>query len=399
MFVAGLSGESALLRDELLQHPERAAGVEFTCVQLPGIDRTDYLAIHPESRTRAFFMTPATRGGIAEGRAALHPLDYTGIARHLVDAAPFDCAIAQFTPPDENGWCTPGLSADFTPLVWQRAKRRIGHLNPGLPRLSGSFRVHVSEFDAVVECVAPALSVEFAPSSGVNKEIAVHAASLIRDGDTLQFGIGSVIPEVAGALHSHQGLRIHSGMVSSFLEPMWESGALARDAQIVSGVVFGDAAFHDYVRSLGRVHLDDVRITHGIDVVSKIERFVGINSAVEVDLFGQVNSERSDGTIQAGAGGLPAYAQASQLAPGGRLLICLAATARRGEVSRIVPSLGANSVCTVPRHLADAVVTEFGVAELRGLSMAERPEALIAIAHPDHRERLASAWDEMRQRL
>ena len=399
VFVAGLSGESALLREELLQYPDRAAGVEFTSVQLAGIDRTDYLAIHPESRSCAFFMTPATRAGIAEGRAALHPLDYTGIARHLIDATPFDCAIAQFTPPDEGGWCCPGLSADFTPLVWRRAKRRIGHLNPGLARLSSGFRVHVSEFDAVIECAAPALSVESPPSGAVNREIAMHAASLVRDGDTLQFGIGAVVPEVARALHSHRRLRIHSGMVSSFLETMWESGALERDSQVITGVVFGDAAFYDYVGRLGRVHLEDVRVTHGLDMLSKIERFVGINSAVEVDLFGQVNSERSNGIIQAGAGGLPAYAQASQLAPGGRLLICLAATARRGEVSRIVPSLGGNAVCTIPRHLADAIVTEFGVAELRGLSMTERPQALIAIAHPDHREHLALAWEEMRRRL
>ena len=399
VFVAGLSGESALLRDELRSNPERADGVEFASVQLPGIDRTDYLSIHPESRTRAFFMTPATRAGIAQGRAQLQPLDYSGIARYLRDADPFDAVIAQFAPPDAEGWCAPGVSVDFVPLVWRNARRRIAHLNPALPRLSSSFRVHVSEFDAMVECEAAVLEVPSAPSPAVYQAVARHAAALVHDGDSLQFGIGSVIPEVARALQSHRRLRIHSGMVSSFLEPLWESGALDRQARIVTGPVFGDAAFYDYVGRLGRVHLEDVRITHGIDVVSKITRFVGINSAMEVDFFGQVNSERSDGTIQAGAGGLPAYAQASQLAEGGRLLICLASTARGGTVSRIVPSLGANSVCTVPRHMADAVVTEFGVAELRGLAINERPAALIAVAHPDHRDRLAAAWDAMRQRL
>jgi acyl-CoA hydrolase len=399
VFAAGLTGESVLLREELLQHPERAAGVEFTSVQLAGIDGTDYLALHPESRTRAYFMTPGARAGVAQGRTLLHPLDYTGIARHLLDAMPFDSVIAEFTPPDRDGWCAPGLSADFTPLVWKRAKRRIGHINPCLPRFSSGFRVHMSEFDKVVDRDRPALHVAASPPSEVNEQIARHAANLIRDGDTLQFGLGSVMPAVGRALRSHRRLRIHSGMISSFVETMWESGALDRQARVVTGVVFGDSAFYDYLECAGCIHLEDVRITHGIDRVSRIERFVGVNSAVEVDLFGQINSERSDETIQAGAGGLPAYAQASQLAPGGRLLICLPATARGGKVSRIVPSLGTGALCTVPRHMADTVVTEFGVAELRGLAMTERPEALIAIAAPEHRGSLFAAWEAMRRRL
>jgi acyl-CoA hydrolase len=393
VFVAGLTGESALLREQLGREPNRAAGVQFTSVQLPRVDRTDLLAFHPESSTCAFFMTPQVRVGVDGGRTELLPLDYTGIARHLTDAEPFDMALGQFTPPDADGWCSPGLSVDFLPLVWQRAHRRVGHLNPRLPRLDSSFRVHVSELDAVVVAESPMFAVDMGTSGAVAAAIGGHAANLIRDGDTLQFGIGSVMPEVANALRGHRRLRIHSGMVSTWLETLWNSGSLDRDARIVTGVVFGDETFYDYVGRLGRVHLDDVRITHGLHRISQIRQFVAVNSAVEVDLFGQVNSERSDGTLQAGAGGLPAFAQASQMADGGRLLICLPSTARGGKLSRIVPSLGANSLCTVPRHQADAVVTEFGVAELRGLSMHRRAQALIAIAHPDHQEPLFTAWE------
>src|SRR5439155_198728 len=208
-----------------------AAGVEFTSVQLPGVDSTDYLAIHPESRTRAFFMTPAVRAAMVQGRSALHPLDYTGICRYLVEAEPFDIAVGQFTPPDVAGWCSPGLSP--------------------------------------------------------------------------------------------------------WLQTLWGSGSLDRDAQIVTGVVFGDASFYDYVGRLDRVRLEDVRSTHAVHSISQIPRFVAVNSAVEVDLFGQMNSERSDGSLQAGAGGLPAFAHAAQIAPQGRLLICLPATARGGKLSRI----------------------------------------------------------------
>jgi acyl-CoA hydrolase len=126
-------------------------------------------------------------------------------------------------------------------------------------------------------------------------------------------------------------------------------------------------------------------------------RFVAINAAAEVDLFGQVNGERVGGTIQAGAGGLPAFAQGALSSPGGRLLICLGATARKGSVSRIVPVLGEQSLCTLPRYLADAVVTEHGVAELRHLSLDARAEALIGIAAPEHRAALQDAWRALRK--
>jgi acyl-CoA hydrolase len=336
---------------------------------------------------------------MALGRTVLHPLDYTGICRHLVEAEPFDIAVGQFTMPDAAGWCSPGLTADFLPLVWTRANKRVGHFNTGLPRLDSSFRVHVSEFDAIVEAPTRPLTVKPSTSGTAIETIGRHAASLIQDGDTLQCGIGSVLPEVARALHGHRRLRVRSGMVSPWLQTLWESGSLDRDAQIVTGAVFGDTSFYDYVGRLGRVRLEDVRSTHAIRIISQIQRFVAVNSAVEVDLFGQVNSERSDGSLQAGAGGLPAFAQAAQPAPQGRLLICLPATARGGNLSRLVPCLDSNSLCTVPRHQADAVVTEFGVAQLRGLSVDQRSKALIAIAHPDHRAQLSSAWDEIVKRL
>jgi acyl-CoA hydrolase len=399
VFVAGLTAESALLRAALEHAPERADGVEFTSIQLPGVDHTDYLGLHPRARTQAFFMTPQARAGLATQRCTLHAMDYSGIARHLRSAAPFDCAIGQFTPPDAQGWCHPGLNADFLPLVWSRALRRVGHLNPALPRLDSPFKVHISDFDAVAHAQAPLLQIADAPVNSVGTRIGQHVAPLVQDGDTLQFGIGAVMQAVANALVDHRHLRLHTGMVSTLLRTLWDSGALDRDAPIHTGVVFGDDAFYGDIAALGRVVLHDVRFTHGAQTLAGLSRLVAINSAVEVDLFGQVNSERSDGTLQAGAGGLPAFAQASQQSADGRLLVCLPATARQGQVSRIVPSLGPRSLCTVPRYLSDAVVTEFGVAQLHGLSVQARAQALIAIAAPEHRPALAAAWDAIAAEL
>lgn len=396
VFVPAISGESALLHDALLADPERARGVHFCGVQFPGIDRTDYLALHSEARQTAFFMSPAVRAGIAQGRADLLSLDYLGIVRHLRDAPAFDLAIAQLTPPDADGYCSPGLSADFLPLVWARAKRRAAHLNPRLPRTRSSFRVHVSELDVAVEAEAPLLVYRDTHAGEVETRIGAHVAQLVHDADTLQFGIGAVPAALASALTAHRRLRFHAGMLPVALQTLWEAGAIDRDARITTGVVLGDEGLHDFAARLQPLWLTDVTQTHGAAVLAAIPRLVAINSAVEVDLFGQVNSERAGGIVQAGAGGLPAFAQGALASPGGRLLICLPATARRGAVSRIVPALDAQALCTVPRYLADAVVTEHGVAELRGLSLDARAQALIGIAAHEHRPALASAWDQIR---
>lgn len=396
VFVPTLSTESSLLLDELRADPERARGVVFTGVQFPGIDRADYLALHPEARQTAFFMTRPVRAGLLDGRAELLSLDYLGIARHLRDAAPMDLAIAHLTPPDAEGWCSPGLASDFMPLIWSRARKRIAHLNPRMPRTQGSFRVHISELDAAVEADAPLNDFIETPSGVAEALIGQHVAKLVRDGDTLQFGIGSVPLALAGALSAHRGLRFHGGLVSSALRTLWDAGALDRDAPITTGVVLGDTSFHDFVARLPPLRLVDVTKTHDPAIVAAIPRFVAINAAAEVDLFGQVNGERVGGIIQAGSGGLPAFAQGAIASPGGRLLICLGATARKGTVSRIVPVLGDQSLCTLPRYLTDAVVTEHGVAELRGLSLDARAEALIGIAAPEHRASLQEAWSAIR---
>jgi acyl-CoA hydrolase len=342
-------------------------------------------------------MTRPVRAGLLEGRAELLSLDYLGIARHLRDASPMDLAVAQLTPPDAEGWCSPGLASDFMPLIWSRARKRIAHLNPRMPRTQGSFRVHISELDAAVEADTPLNDFIESPSGEVEALIGQHVAKLVRDGDTLQFGIGSVPLALAGALSAHRGLRFHGGLVSSALQTLWEAGALDRDAPITTGVVLGDTSFHDFVARLAPLRLVDVTKTHDPAIVAAIPRFVAINAAAEVDLFGQVNGERVGGMIQAGSGGLPAFAQGAMASPGGRLLICLGATARKGTVSRIVPVLGDQGLCTLPRYLADAVVTEHGVAELRGLSLDARAEALVGIAAPEHRARLQEAWSAIRK--
>ena len=399
VWVSTMSTQSQLLRDELVEAPSRAAGVTFMGVQFPGIDSLDYLGVHPEARQIGFFMTPGLRSGMVQGRADLMPMDYLALSRHLQDMEPVDAAIAQVTTPDADGWCSPGLSADFLPLVWPRARLRLAHINPLMPRTRGSFRMHISEFDAAVEAAHPLLEFREHAVGATETTIAHHLAALVHDGDTLQFGIGGVPMAIAGSLANHRKLRIHSGMLGSAVRTLWESGALDRDARIVGGVLLGDASFHRFAAALQSLWLTDVRHTHDPEAIGRIPRFMAINGAVEVDLWGQVNAERTNGLVHAGAGGLPAFAQGAQRSAGGRLIICLPSTARKGTVSRIVPTLDAHSLCSVPRHAIDTVITEHGVAELRSLSVHARALALIRIAAPEHRELLEKAWREMSRRL
>lgn len=399
VFVPGLSGEPTLLLRELADGPERAREVRFIGVQFPGIGSANYLGLHPEVRQTAFFMSPSVRQGLHERRAELLSLDYPGIARHLAQCPAFDLAVGHFSLPDADGWCSSGVCSDFLPIAWPRAKRRVAQLNPSMPRTGGGFRVRLSELDAAIEADMPLTAFSEAAGGETELRIGRRVAELVRDGDALQLGIGAVPLALARSLTSHRGLRLHAGMVSQAARALDDAGALDPDAPITTGVALGDASLYDWAGRQSKIRFADVRRTHDPDAIAAIPRFVAINSAVEVDLFGQVNAERSNGAIQAGSGGLPAFAQGALRSPGGRLMICMAATAKGGTLSRIVPALGDQGLCTLPRHMADVFITEHGVAQVRELGLDARAEALIAIAAPEHRAALEEAWRAIRNRL
>lgn len=398
VFVAGHAGESQQLFAELAQHPDAAAGVTFIGVSFPGVGRGDYLACHPDARQVGFFMSPALRAGIAAGRAELIPLDYPGIWRHLVAMPPVDVVIAQVCAPDARGWCNASICNDFVPAVWRQARRRVLHVNPRMPPANNSFRVRLSDADLVVEAPAPLATVDSAPPGEADRRIGEAIVGLVRDGDTIELGIGGVPTAALGALAGHRRLRVHSGMVSAPVRALSEAGALEPGESVLTGMAVGDDAFYDFIARSGIARFEDASVTHDVRVMARHERFMAINSAVQVDLFGQVNSEAVDARLHAGPGGLHAFVNGALLSPRGRSLICLHATARGGSVSRIVPRLDASSVCSLPRFLADVVITEHGVADLRARSMNERAEALIAIAAPAFREELANAWAAARTR-
>ena len=399
VFIPGVSGESLAFFDVLKQNSERSAGVTFVGVHFPGINHSDYLGLHETSRQRAYFMSPAVRAALGTGRVDLVPLDYPGIVRDLERLPVIDVAIAQVSPPDEHGICGLGVSQDFLPSIWEKARLRVAHVNPRLPRTTGSFAVRASDCQLAFESDSPIPLLAEESLDETSERLAGHVAGLIDDGDTLQFGVGRLQAAILRSLANHRRLRIHSGMVSTPVSGLLDCGAIAGHGAIEAGVALGTESFYSRISGDSTFHFRPVSETHDIRRIAAIPRFCAINSAIEVDLFGQVNGEGLNGRLVAGVGGLPVFAAGAQLSRAGRSLIVLASTADKGKSSRIVCTMRQPSPVALPRHMADVVVTEFGVAHLHRLSILQRAQALIAIAGPTFRDALASQWYDLQSTL
>jgi acyl-CoA hydrolase len=344
-------------------------------------------------------MSPSVRAALHEGRVDLMPLDYPGIVRDLERTVSIDVVIAQVSPPDERGLCSLGASHDFVPSVWHRARIRVAHVNSRLPRTHGSFSIRAEEchFAFEQEADIPTLAEEAADD--VTLRHAKLVASLVKDGDTLQFGVGRLPTAILASLTNHRRLSIYSGMVSSPAARLIDSGAIEGERAIEAGVALGNPDFYARAGLDESFYFRPVCETHDVRRIATIPDFCAINSAVSVDLFGQTNAESAGGRLFAGAGGQPAFALGARLSPGGRSIIALAATAEGGKVSRITAAAPSGSLTTLPRHEADIVVTEHGIADLRARSVHERARALIDIAAPQFRESLAAEWHSLARLL
>jgi acyl-CoA hydrolase len=398
VYLPGASGEPLALRQILAAAPERCAGVRFVSCLVPGMNDFDYAALTPTTEVTSFMMPPAMRPSFEAGRMHLLPLAYSEIAEHLAERAQIDVALFHLAPPDADGLCSVGIAADFAPLVWARARRRIALINPAMPAPPRGPRLPLADADLVIELDSPVVEGGGAPDTAEANAIAERVAALIPDGAAIQFGIGGAPAAVLGQLTDRRNLVIRSGMAIDGVRTLAEAGALASGGAHVVGIAFGSADFYRYLVESDLVSFADTRITHGAAALSTVERFVSMNSALEVDLFGQANLEWRGERVVSGVGGAPDFVRAARRSPGGRSIIALASTAGGGKIPRIVPRL-ASATVSIARSDIDTVVTEFGVAELADRSLDQRAQALIAIAHPDHRDALDADWARLRARF
>ena len=394
MKVAVLGGcnEPRGIAAALHAQPEATAGVEFTVTRIPGIS-SPTLAPWAGSTVRSFFVTPEMRAGFEAGSVRFVPMQYRHIRDDLV-AAPFDLAIAQFTPPDESGECSLGIGAGFLPALLERREVPfVAEWNRALPRLPGAPTVPADRFEYVVETEVEPPTLASRPSP-VAERIGVLVAGFVRDGDCIETGVGAIPGAVLAALHDHRDLGFHSGLLSDGVMDLVEAGAVTGACKtidrgrLVAAMVLGSPALYDWASRCDLIDLRTVDYTHDVRVIAKLDNFVALNSAVEVDLFGQVNSEIVRGRQISGTGGAVDFMRGARMSAGGRSIVALEATAGGGRFSRIVPALPAEHAATALRTDADVFVTEYGVAEVRGLDIVERVRRLIAIAAPQFRDEL-----------
>lgn len=380
VYFQGGPGECAAFYTALRDNPGLANGVELWSCLIPGINTRDYGSLLGNVTLTTFMASPALEASIASGRTKLMVMPYSEIATLMAETE-FDVAVLHVAPPDRSGLCSFGLSCDMPGLVWPRAKRRVAFINARMPVLPGAETMPAEAIDLGIPINEPLLT----PGASVRApnaafaEIARLCAELIPDGATIQSGIGEAPAAVVAALKLHRSLRVFSGIITPEYMQLAEAGAIDAGAENVAGVAWGPAAFQQWLPQSGFA-FRSAKVTHGHDVIAGISGFVSIGSALEVDLEGNLNLEWRGGGRVSSVGGAPDFMRGAQAAPGGMSIIALPATG--GGASRIVPKLLTPSVSG---ELTDIVVTEYGVARLKGLAAEARARALTAIAAPEHR--------------
>ncbi len=308
---------------------------------------------------------------------------------------PVDVALIHVSPPDEHGFCSFGVGVECTKAAAESAKIVIALVNTRMPRSLGDSFIHVSKLTHVVETDAPIVELPGAGQVGeVAKAIGGHVAELINDGDTLQMGIGEIPDAVLLYLKDKKHLGIHTEMFSDGVVELFESGVITGEkktlhaGKIVTSFVLGTRKTFDFLDNNPFVECHPSDYVNDPFIIARHDNIVAINSALSVDLTGQVNSDSIGGRVYSGFGGQVDFVRGASRAKNGRPIIALPATAKDGKLSRIVPVLAEGAGVVTSRADVRYVVTEFGTASLFGKSIRERARALIGIAHPDFRDKL-----------
>lgn len=377
-----------------LLHRVIAAGsraMTVTGIFVPGLNRVAPLA--GAGRRIETLLAAPDLNALPAGEMAFVPLSYRDLWRRLGQRPP-DAAVFAVSPPDRQGMCSFGTVCDVLPVLWPRIPVRIAQINPAMPHTMGAPGIPYDALSAVIEGETP-LPEQVSRASSPADLAGQHLAPLIPDGAVLQMGLGQMPEGILAALKGHRGLRIHSGLIGDAVLDLLEAGALAPGSPIDAGVAIGSRRLYDAV-SQQAFRFRPITWTHDRLRMAALERFVTINSAQQVDLFGQVHSECLGGQFLSGAGGAPDFAAGAALATDGLRVVALQASRGGGKPGRIVPAGAGEGPVTLSRHDVDVVVTEYGLADLRGLTHGARAERLVAIAAPQDRPHLAASLSARR---
>jgi len=387
-------GEPAALVAEICRQSARLPDLTL----LGGIHLGDYPFARPEHaalRFATWHMSPRLDEARRRGRVEFVPMRYFDLVSQFAAGGAWapDCVLVHCAPPDARGYLSLGVSVSVALPAARRAPLVIAQVNAAMPRTLGNAFLHRSQVDCWVEVDEPLTPYPPPPIGEVERAIGRHVAGLVPDGATVQVGVGAIPQAVLEALANHRDLALHSLLVDASVT-LVERGVVTNGLKRVHrgrmdiGEAMGTHRLFDFLHENPLVNMESSGFVHDPEIVAQLDRFVAINSALEVDLGGQVTAESLGPRQVAGIGGQFDFVLGASRSRDGAAIIALPSTGRDGAVSRIVPRLQAGAAVTSPRALADWVVTEHGVARLRGRGERGRAEALTAVAHPRFREEL-----------
>ena len=346
-------------------------------------------------RHNAMFIGPNVREAINEGRADYTPIYLSEIEGLFESGAmPIDVALLELSPPDSHGYCSFGVGVDTSLTAAKCARYVVAQINDQMPRTYGDSFIHVTDLDAIVDSSRPLCAMKQPQITDLHRAIARNVAGLIEDGSVLQTGIGGIPDAVLPFLMDRRDLAVHSELVSDGVIPLIERGVITgarknfRPRKIILGFAIGSKRLFDFVDNNPIFEFHPTAYTNDPSLIARNDNMVAINSALQVDLTGQVCSDSIGNQFYSGIGGQVDFLRGASRSKGGKPIIAISSTAKGGAISRIVPMLSPGAGVVTSRGLVRYVVTEYGVAYLHGKTIRQRAQALIDIAHPRFREEL-----------
>jgi 4-hydroxybutyrate CoA-transferase len=395
--VGHATGEPQALVEALVARASELSNVEIVHMVAMGPAKYAQPGMEKSFRHNGLFLGGSTRKAVEEGRADFTPCFFSEVPRLFRSGIlPVDVALIQVTPPDADGFCSYGVSADYTQPAAESARIVIAQMNRSMPRTGGS-KIALDAITWVVEKDEPVLELKPPQIGDIERRIGENVAGLIPDGATLQLGIGAIPDAVLLFLNDKKDLGIHSEMFSDGVVHLARQGVITNarktinPGKFVCTFLMGSRVLYDFVDGNPAVELAPVDYVNDPFVIARHDDMISINSALQVDLMGQVNAEMIGARQFSGVGGQVDFVRGAGRSKGGKSIIAMPSTAAGGKLSRICLEIDRGAAVTTSRTDIQYVVTEFGVADLRGKSLRQRAEALIAVAHPDFRDMLAKA--------
>lgn len=396
--VAHACGEPSIILDALVANAAQYENVEI--IHMVAMGKAAYCQPQYDKNFHhnAFFLGGSTRAAAAEGRVDFTPVYFSEIPGLLREDLRPNVTLLQCSPPDAHGYVSLGVSVDYTKPAAEASDLVIAQVNQNMPRTLGDSFLHVTQIGCLVEADTPVIELAPPKIGDVERAIGENVASLVRDGDTLQLGIGAIPDAVLLFLKEKNDLGIHTEMFSDGVVELVEAGVITNKAktlhrgQSVATFLMGTRRLYDYVNNNPAVAMYPVDYVNDPYVIGQNDNLVSINSCVQVDIMGQVVSTSAGLRQISGVGGQVDFVRGANLSKGGRAIMAMPSTTGKGKISKIVPFLDHGSAVTTTRNEVNYVITEYGIAKLKGKSLRQRAEALIRIAHPDFRDELTAEF-------